>query len=245
MMNGVPQTQAGFAYYPAQSTYKGNDTAREESTTAPVLDLAPLYQNGTVEKETDVFRDTGLRYLGYANDFGEAFRSIIGPVWAHRTYWIAGAYAAADSLSKGKDAFKEAKGESFHDRVLHFLGGVLDAGVFHFIASITVPPMIIRALQEKIVGSMPQRMAKTAIGKSLPVAAGLAIIPLIVKPVDWAAEKFLDMTIRPALGRPNYFHDSHKHEAEHHKRMEEAKRQAPLINAHPVQRSAFFDNTFA
>ncbi len=239
-MNGVYQASARFGSYSAQpAQYDAGKTV------SPVLDLSALYQDGSGGREKDFYRDTGARYLGYANDIGEAFRSVIGPTWAHRTYWVAGAYALADALSKGKKSFNEARGESFHDRMFHFLGGVLDVGIFHFIASITVPPMIIRATQDKINKVMSRRMAQTAFGRGLPVAVGLALIPLIVKPVDWAAEKFLDMTIRPVLGRPKYFHDSHKHESGHHRRVDEASRRGPLVNGHPIKRSTFFDSTFA
>ena len=61
------------------------------------------------EKEYDIYRDSLLRYCGYANEVGEAFRAqtahmtykgFNGPV--SLTYAIATAYCAADALDKGK-----------------------------------------------------------------------------------------------------------------------------------------------
>ena len=60
------------------------------------------------EKEYDIYRDSLLRYCGYANEVGEAFRAqtahmtykgFNGPV--SLTYAIATAYCAADALDKG------------------------------------------------------------------------------------------------------------------------------------------------
>uniref|UniRef100_A0A1Y1KBC9 Mitochondrial fission process protein 1 n=1 Tax=Photinus pyralis TaxID=7054 RepID=A0A1Y1KBC9_PHOPY len=54
--------------------------------------------------EIDIYRDTPIRYLGYANEIGEAFRSMIGPKWVAVTYGVATTYVLADTASKTKDA---------------------------------------------------------------------------------------------------------------------------------------------
>ena len=34
--------------------------------------------------EVDIYRDTPLRYAGYANEVGEAFRALVSAQWASR-----------------------------------------------------------------------------------------------------------------------------------------------------------------
>ncbi|KAK6061303.1 hypothetical protein COOONC_01026 [Cooperia oncophora] len=57
-------------------------------------------------RQIDLYRDTPIRYLGYANEIGEAFRSML-PVNAVRaTYVVALGYACADALDKSNKAYK-------------------------------------------------------------------------------------------------------------------------------------------
>jgi len=48
----------------------------------------------------DLYRDTPVRYLGYANEVGEAFRPLINVRLVHATYGVAILYAMADSWDK-------------------------------------------------------------------------------------------------------------------------------------------------
>ena len=50
----------------------------------------------------DIFRDTWVRYLGYANELGESFRSFLHVRAVHATYGVAFAYAAADAVRRTK-----------------------------------------------------------------------------------------------------------------------------------------------
>ena len=51
-------------------------------------------------KPVDLFRDTPVRFLGYANEVGEAFRPLINVNLVRATYGIAITYALADSWNK-------------------------------------------------------------------------------------------------------------------------------------------------
>mmetsp|Transcript_26818 Transcript_26818/g.58448 ORF Transcript_26818/g.58448 Transcript_26818/m.58448 type:complete len:559 (-) Transcript_26818:520-2196(-) len=53
------------------------------------------------EPEVDLYRDTAVRYLGYSNECGEAFRPLVGDFWANMTYVIAVSYVLADARDKG------------------------------------------------------------------------------------------------------------------------------------------------
>uniref|UniRef100_UPI00358FD89F mitochondrial fission process protein 1 isoform X1 n=1 Tax=Myxine glutinosa TaxID=7769 RepID=UPI00358FD89F len=60
--------------------------------------------------EKDPYRDTWVRYLGYANEVGESFRALVpvAAVWA--TYGVSMAYVTADAVHKGRRAAEEEAG---------------------------------------------------------------------------------------------------------------------------------------
>uniref|UniRef100_A0AC11BVZ3 Mitochondrial fission process 1 n=1 Tax=Ovis aries TaxID=9940 RepID=A0AC11BVZ3_SHEEP len=54
--------------------------------------------------ERDLFRDTWVRYLGYANEVGEAFRSLVPAAVVWLSYAVSSSYVLADAIDKGKKA---------------------------------------------------------------------------------------------------------------------------------------------
>ncbi|XP_017800727.1 mitochondrial fission process protein 1 isoform X2 [Papio anubis] len=54
--------------------------------------------------ERDLYRDTWVRYLGYANEVGEAFRSLVPAAVVWLSYGVASSYVLADAIDKGKKA---------------------------------------------------------------------------------------------------------------------------------------------
>uniref|UniRef100_A0A8C8X068 Mitochondrial fission process protein 1 n=2 Tax=Panthera TaxID=9688 RepID=A0A8C8X068_PANLE len=54
--------------------------------------------------ERDIFRDTWVRYLGYANEVGEAFRSLVPAAVVWLSYGVSSSYVLADAIDKGKKA---------------------------------------------------------------------------------------------------------------------------------------------
>ena len=48
----------------------------------------------------DLYRDTPVRFLGYANELGESFKPLIPRVAYFGTYGVACAYVAADANDK-------------------------------------------------------------------------------------------------------------------------------------------------
>jgi hypothetical protein len=46
----------------------------------------------TEGQEVDIYRDTPVRFLGYANEVGEAFRALIHVNWVRATYGVASIY---------------------------------------------------------------------------------------------------------------------------------------------------------
>ena len=51
-------------------------------------------------KEVDIYRDTPVRLLGYANEVGEAFRALVNVKLVHASYGLASAYVLADTYDK-------------------------------------------------------------------------------------------------------------------------------------------------
>ena len=52
------------------------------------------------KQEVDLYRDTPVRYLGYANELGESFRYVT-PWLVKPSYAVAFAYVFADTYDKG------------------------------------------------------------------------------------------------------------------------------------------------
>ena len=66
-------------------------------TFGPVIDQLNAWDNNG---EVDLARDTGLRYLGYANETGESFK-FIAPQFLTPSYALAYGYCLGDGLYKG------------------------------------------------------------------------------------------------------------------------------------------------
>ena len=57
-------------------------------------------------KEVDIYRDTPVRLLGYANEVGEAFRALVNVKFVYASYGLASAYVLADTNDKASKAKK-------------------------------------------------------------------------------------------------------------------------------------------
>jgi len=71
-------------------------------SSAPVVILNPGFLLHT--EELDVLRDTWARYLGYANEVGEACRGVLPLSLVHASYGLVGLYVLADAIHKGRRA---------------------------------------------------------------------------------------------------------------------------------------------
>ena len=81
----------------------------------------------------DVFRDSPVRYLGYANELGEAFGAFISRGLYRLSYGVAGGYAVADAADKGYRSLDRGEGEVAAGK--HFA----DALVWQGLASVMIP----------------------------------------------------------------------------------------------------------
>eukprot|EP00798_Chlamydomonas_sp_ICE-L_P011294 gene11294-18930_t len=176
--------------------------------------------------EKDLFRDTPLRFMGYTNEIGEAFRNrflkLLAPSYAPAyvsdddvidkgckrnvfpkllapSYALAFAYVFGDVIYKGqKQYIKDNQKITAALLVKSF-----DTLLWQSLASVFVPGLVIH----KVVDASTVAIKKTLPGKEkilgglvstklIPVALGLSAIPFIVGPIDHGVEVAVDKTIR-------------------------------------------------
>jgi len=162
----------------------------------------PAFLDSTIDQlnkwdnngEVDLARDTGLRYLGYANETGESFK-FIAPQFLTPSYALAYGYCLGDGLYKGLHYFYD------HDQMMS--SGVIkafgDALVFQCFASVLIPGNIIAFFVEtsdeklKEVESLKDNEAVLKWG---PTVIGLGTIPFIVHPIDVSVDFVMEHSIR-------------------------------------------------
>uniref|UniRef100_A0A8D0DY09 Mitochondrial fission process protein 1 n=1 Tax=Salvator merianae TaxID=96440 RepID=A0A8D0DY09_SALMN len=141
----------------------------------------------------DLYRDTWVRYLGYANEVGESFRAIVpvSLVWA--SYGVATLYVTADAVDKGKKAAMSA--EESHARRATI--AVVDTFVWQALASVIIPGFTINRICKAslyLMGSMTRW--PLPVRKWATTAVGLSAIPFIIKPIDRSVDYLMDSSLR-------------------------------------------------
>ncbi|XP_067949473.1 mitochondrial fission process protein 1-like isoform X2 [Watersipora subatra] len=146
------------------------------------------------DKETpagDIFRDYPVRYLGYANEVGEAFRSFVHVNVVRASYVVASCYVMADAAHKGQVANK--KGHQLQRR--YVLQGVVDTLIWQGLASVVIPGFTINRICWLSNKLLRARLPLTT-SKSLSTMLGLAAIPLIISPIDKGVDSLMENTFR-------------------------------------------------
>lgn len=173
--------------------------------------------DGEVADSRDLFRETNLRYLGYANELGEAFRHFLTPSLYRATYVIAAGYVLADSVDKGWRAYqtwaneRAARNDPLSPEFRQEGGGeggsrlpivvaVADTLIWQSLASVLLPGLAInRAVwaSDLGLGSLPRRLsALPPLRRWGPTVVGLSLIPLIVHPIDEGVTWLMERTLR-------------------------------------------------
>lgn len=172
--------------------------------------------NANNAKELDIYRDSALRYCGYANEVGESFRPVVSKVFVHLSYAVAVMYVLAECGDKSRQIYKVSvnlreQGKIIHggNRNNHFqkpeiLGGgskpaakmAGDVFLWQMLASVAIPGFIINRItygcgklikMSKLKG-IPRKWGATIIG--------LSSIPLIIRPIDHGVDVLMDKTYR-------------------------------------------------
>ena len=145
------------------------------------------------EEGPDIYRDSLLRYCGYANEVGEAFRPLVPVELVYFSYVIAITYILADTVDKGRKGAAIPGGGGAIRGTL----GAADTFCWQMLASVIFPSFcinrlvtLLNSLQEG--GSMPDLLT----ANWLPTVAGLLLIPAVILPLDTLAHFTLNQSLR-------------------------------------------------
>ncbi|CAF0993335.1 unnamed protein product [Brachionus calyciflorus] len=155
--------------------------------------------------ELDIFRDTPVRYMGYANEIGEAFRSMISPAAVRATYGVAFGYVFLDVIDKANKTFKKetklaelsTPKESPKSKTAKI---ATDCLIWQSFASVIIPGFTINRICKLSSYLLSKTSASPKAGKILTTLIGLGSIPFIIHPIDHGCHIVMDKTIRPYLG---------------------------------------------
>ncbi|XP_031983630.1 mitochondrial fission process protein 1 isoform X2 [Corvus moneduloides] len=181
------------------------------------------------QEEPDLYRDTWVRYLGYANEVGESFRPLVPVpvVWA--SYGVATAYVTADAIDKGRKAAAVSAtpphppshslltlpltpvSPQAHAQDPTRVGvAVVDTFVWQSLASVAIPGFTINRLcaaSLALLGSLTRW--PLPVRRWTTTALGLAAIPLIITPIDRTVDFLMDSSLRKLYGTPGEPPTSH------------------------------------
>jgi len=149
------------------------------------------------EGKVDIYRDTPVRFLGYANEVGEAFRALVHVRWVKLSYLVASGYVLADTQDKAGQKLKEGG-----DMSSVAISG-MDTLVWQAFASVICPGFFINRLcaaslfgLAKAVPTVAEASRKWAV-----TAIGLGSIPFIIHPIDNMVHTVMDNTTRKWIGK--------------------------------------------
>jgi fission process protein 1 len=158
----------------------------------------------TNNKPYDIFRDSPLRYLGYANEVGESFRYQF-PRFVVPSYAVAFGYCLADAGTTGYNTWKAGLKDSSRSTTTEITSLVaidtVDTLLWQSLASVAIPGatinMIVRAC--RVAVSRSPMMAFPVMVTWLPTAVGLGSVPFIIHPIDRGVDWLMDSTFRQWL----------------------------------------------
>ena len=183
-------------------------TEREASLVGASL-VAPSVTTNEGE-ETDLYRDTILRYAGYANEVGESFKNIVSRTSYRMSYAVAICYVLADAADKGMKADEAIAAEAPSGQVdagmdsakspkVEIAKAAFDTLVWQGLASVIIPGYTINRIvwaAKKLTDSVDVPMGAK---KWAPTIIGLSFIPFIVHPIDSGVTTLMDATLRKFL----------------------------------------------
>eukprot|EP01138_Halocafeteria_seosinensis_P000602 gb/GECG01000617.1/.p1 GENE.gb/GECG01000617.1/~~gb/GECG01000617.1/.p1 ORF type:complete len:375 (+),score=37.00 gb/GECG01000617.1/:1-1125(+) len=150
------------------------------------------------QETTDVFRETSLRYLGYANEVGECFRPLL-PRLVVPSYLLSTAYVLGDTAHKTMEAYDETK-SNCQNRKKYVAAHAVDTLLWQAFASVIVPGFTINRVVRVAQMCTSRTVMPRVMHRWAPSAIGLAIIPVIVEPIDYWIHLVMDRVVRPRLG---------------------------------------------
>ena len=144
-----------------------------------------MTHNHKMTEQFDWWRDSNVRYAGYANELGEAFRPLIPKSVVFGTYAVAIGYAGGDAIDKAR----VAKSKGFSDKKAFSAFGI--AALWQLMASVTIPAFFVNkqvALTRQLLSSWKPSQVKNF----APTCSGLVIIPFLPLILDPPITRFVD-----------------------------------------------------
>ena len=135
----------------------------------------------------DIYRDTAVRYLGYANEVGEAFRNVVHRTFVRSSYVVSSSYVLADALSKSRAEVGKLEGKPVRT--------FADVLIWQGLASVAIPGFTINRICWG-VGKMARKLPSKQKGLLVTVS-GLLAIPFIITPIDRGVDELMEKGVRP------------------------------------------------
>ncbi|KAL0275233.1 UNVERIFIED_CONTAM: hypothetical protein PYX00_003156 [Menopon gallinae] len=145
-------------------------------------------------------------FPGYANEVGEAFRSVAPKIFVHASYCLAFAYVFGDAGDKAIKAHRAEKATSNYS-VAKVAKVGFDALAWQSLASVIIPGFVINRICAFSYFALCRLKARKDVAKWTTTAIGLSSIPFIIHPIDTGVDIAFDKTIRPLLGIPPKYKD--------------------------------------
>ena len=169
-----------------------------------------ILATSTSDEPLDIWRDTPLRYVGYANELGESFRPIF-PKLVIPSYVLSFGYVFCDTADKTNKARAVAETLDPRIRTLHVVESAVDTLVWQSLASVLIPGITIHKIVDLTCDALkgkykilPFKNVPRSVQRWGPTGVGLATIPFVIHPLDNFVHFFLDLTMRPAFGYAAY-----------------------------------------
>ncbi|CAM9226899.1 unnamed protein product [Discosporangium mesarthrocarpum] len=185
-----------------RTTFLGGNCSSGFRVLGPKLDFQrePIRRQGSVVlatsaavgEERDVWRNSLLRYLGYANEVGESFR-FIAPGMVMPSYVVSFGYVFGDAIDKGTKIYTRSEDSAAAAQV------AIDVLLWQTLASVLIPGQVIKYVVKAAKGVVDNKIFSNLpppVKRWVPTVVGLGIIPFIVHPIDDAVTQGMDATVR-------------------------------------------------
>lgn len=161
--------------------------------------------NKNCQRDYNIFRDSLLRYAGYANEVGESFRYQF-PRLVIPSYILSFGYCFADATNTAYSTYQKSQQQQGFDiqtdknkSLQHASICAFDTLLWQSLASVMIPGVTINLIVKTVRNSILPRSfvsLPVAVVSWLPTAIGLLSIPLIIHPIDKSVDFLLDNTTR-------------------------------------------------
>jgi len=143
-------------------------------------------------KEYDIYKDSYLRYLGYSNEIGEAFRKITSKSFVYFTYLLEFGYFIGDTVHKGHKAYNDPNLTDDQNKHLHVIKQSSYTILWQFFATCLIPPLCINIVVGRTHNFLTRGNFNPRIVRYGSLGLGLFMIPLFNIYVDPVVGHVLD-----------------------------------------------------